>query len=74
MLPEGSAADRALHGITGGGRDNPPMHLIVPFAAPLPEEGRAAARTLARPVLAALRDRLVEQARDDGDEWSLSPA
>jgi hypothetical protein len=73
MLPEGSAADRALQGITGGGRDNPPMHLIVPFAAPLPEEGRAAARTLARPVLAALRDQLVEQARDDGDEWSLSP-
>jgi hypothetical protein len=73
MLPEGSAADRALHGITGCARDNPPMHLIVPFAAPLPEEGRAAARTLARPVLAALRDSLVEQARDDGDEWSLSP-
>ncbi len=48
------------------------MHLIVPFAAPLPEEGRAAARTLARPVLEALRDRLPEAGRDEGDEWSLS--
>lgn len=73
MLPEGSAADGALGGVNVCGRDNRPMHLIVPFAAPLPDEGRAAARTLARPVLAALRDRLVEQARDDGDEWSLSP-
>jgi hypothetical protein len=48
------------------------MHLIVPFAAPLPEEGRAAARSLPRPVLAALRERLPEVQRDDGDEWSLS--
>lgn len=49
------------------------MHLIVPFAAPLPDEGRAAARTLQRPLLAALRTHLPEQTRDDGDEWSLSP-
>jgi hypothetical protein len=55
-------------------RDNPPpMHLIVPFAAPGPDEGRAAARTLQRPVLEALRDRLPEAGRDEGDEWSLSP-
>ncbi len=48
------------------------MHLIVPFAAPLPDEGRAAARALRRPVLARLRERLPEAHRDDGDEWSLS--
>lgn len=48
------------------------MHLIVPFAVPLAEAGRVAARTLRRPVLEALRERLAEQQRDDGDEWSLS--
>jgi hypothetical protein len=70
MLPEGFIAVGARR----DARDNPPpMHLIVPFAAPGPEEGRAAARTLQRPVLEALRDRLPESGRDEGDEWSLSP-
>jgi hypothetical protein len=49
------------------------MHLIVPYAAPLPDAGRAAARGLPRPVLAALCNQLSEAAHDDGDEWSLSP-
>jgi hypothetical protein len=49
------------------------MHLIVPYAAPLPDAGRAAGRGLQRPVLAALRDRLPEAGRDAGDEWTLSP-
>lgn len=70
MLPEGFVGVGARR----DARDNPPpMHLIVPFAAPGPEEGRAAARTLQRPVLEALRDRLPESGRDEGDEWSLSP-
>jgi hypothetical protein len=75
MLPEGVRAARARrHEATGGARDNRgPMHLIVPFAAPLPDAGRAAARSLQRPVLAALREHLPETGRDEGDEWSLSP-
>ena len=49
------------------------MHLLIPFAAPLSEAGRAAARTLALPQLAALLSVLTLQARDDADEWTLSP-
>ncbi len=49
------------------------MHLIVPFAAPLSEPGRAALRTLALPTLAALLKRLHPAQRDDADEWALSP-
>jgi hypothetical protein len=54
------------------------MHLIVPFAAPLPEAGREAARSLdlgrQRPVLTALFEALPVLAQDAGaDEWSLSP-
>ncbi len=49
------------------------MHLIVPFAAPLAEGGRDAARRLALPRLAALLGRLAPAARDEGDEWSFSP-
>jgi len=75
MVPEGvRRAGPVRREAALGGRDNrPPMHLIVPFAAPLPEAGRAAARSLSRPVLAALRERLPEAGRDAGDEWSLSP-
>ena len=49
------------------------MHLLIPFAAPQSEAAREAARTLALPQLGALLARLLPQARDDGDEWSLSP-
>jgi len=48
------------------------MHLLIPFAAPLSEAGRAASQSLVRPRLAALLGRLQLQSRDDGDEWSLS--
>jgi len=49
------------------------MHLLIPFAAPLSEAGRAAARSLSLPRLEALLGLLPLQGRDDGDEWSLSP-
>jgi hypothetical protein len=48
------------------------MHLLIPFAAPLSDAGRAASQSLVRPRLAALLGRLQLQSRDDGDEWSLS--
>jgi hypothetical protein len=48
------------------------MHLLIPFAAPLSDAGRAASQSLVRPRLAALLGRLKLQSRDDGDEWSLS--
>ena len=49
------------------------MHLMIPFAAPLSEAGRQAARGLVLPNLQALLGTLLLQGRDDGDEWSLSP-
>ena len=49
------------------------MHLMIPFAAPLSEAGRDAARGLALPSLGALLALLLPQGRDDGDEWSLAP-
>jgi hypothetical protein len=49
------------------------MHLIVPFAAPLSDAGRAAARSLELPNLARLLGLMDAQGRDEGDEWSLSP-
>ncbi len=49
------------------------MHLLIPFAAPLSDAGREAARGLSLPRLAALLALLLPQGRDDGDEWSLSP-
>jgi hypothetical protein len=49
------------------------MHLLIPFAAPLSEAGRQAARSLSLSSLRALLGRLDEVERDDGDEWSLSP-
>jgi hypothetical protein len=49
------------------------MHLMIPFAAPLSEAGREAAKTLSLPKLQALLARLTEVERDTGDEWSLSP-
>lgn len=50
-----------------------PMHLLIPFAAPLSEAGRQAARLLALPRLAALLARWREAERDEGDEFALSP-
>jgi hypothetical protein len=49
------------------------MHLIVPFAGPLSDAGRAALRTLALPKLAHLLSRAVQTGRDEGDEWSFTP-
>jgi hypothetical protein len=49
------------------------MHLIVPFAAPLSEVGRQALSTLKLAQLDALLARLGVTARDEGDEYALSP-
>ncbi len=49
------------------------MHLLIPFAAPLPEAGRQALATLSLPRLRALLSRLTEVHRDEADEWCLSP-
>ncbi len=49
------------------------MHLLIPFAAPLSEAGRAAAAALVLPRLQALLGRLTLQHRDEGHELSLSP-
>lgn len=69
MLTEPSAAT----GPTGG-RDNPgPMHLVVPFAAPLPEAARPVLKSVSLPVLEALLPGLGTRTLDAGDEWSLSP-
>ena len=48
------------------------MHLMIPFAAPLSEAGRAAATGLTLPHLTALLAVLTPAGRDEGDEWSLS--
>jgi hypothetical protein len=49
------------------------MHLILPFAGPLSDAGREAARSLRVPRLEALLSRLSLVARDEGDELSLTP-
>jgi hypothetical protein len=51
------------------------MHLLIPFAAPLPDPGPAAAAcaSLVLPRLQALLARLSPAPLDEGDEWSLSP-
>jgi hypothetical protein len=49
------------------------MHLLIPFAAPLSDTGRRAAASLVLPRLQALLGRLTEVARDEGDEWTLTP-
>jgi hypothetical protein len=48
------------------------MHLLIPFAAPLSDAGRAAARSLALPGLRALLAGRSGE-RDEGDEYALSP-
>ena len=47
--------------------------LLIPFAAPWADAGRAAAATLALPNLRRLLARWREVERDDGDPWSPSP-
>lgn len=49
------------------------MHLLVPFASPWSEAGRAALKTLQLPNLQRLLLRLDAGAVDAGDESSLSP-
>jgi hypothetical protein len=49
------------------------MHLLVPYAAPLPEAGRRAASGLELPKLRALVAGLRPAGRDEGDESTLSP-
>jgi hypothetical protein len=52
------------------------MHLLIAFAAPLSAPGREAlarAGTAWLPTLAQLLARAGAPARDDGDEWSLTP-
>ena len=68
MLTEGSVAVGAM-----AAADNAPMHLLVPFAAPLSEPGRQALKSLSLPRLEALLARLAPGPRDAGDEYSLSP-
>jgi hypothetical protein len=56
-----------------GPRDNRWVHLIVPFASPLSDAGRAALAQLKTPQLDAWLARSQEAHRDDGDEWALAP-
>lgn len=49
------------------------MHLLIPFAAPLSDAGRAAAATLQLPYLQRLLGALQAGPRDDGDARSFSP-
>ena len=71
MLPDGQR--RAPAWGSGRGRDNLPMHLLIPFAAPLSDAGRQASATLQLPQLQRLLAAWTALERDDGDEWSLSP-
>lgn len=48
------------------------VHLVVPFAVPLAEAGRATLSSLALPRLQALLAASPGGVRDDGDEFSLS--
>jgi hypothetical protein len=66
----------AVHGASRKAKaepDNPPMHLMIPFAAPLSEAGRQASATLSLPHLQTLLGRWTAVDRDTDDEWSLSP-
>ena len=69
MLTEGEAPGRR----PCAGRDNRPVHLLIPFAAPLSGAGRQALASLALPRLRFLLPRLAEVERDEADEWCLSP-
>lgn len=49
------------------------MHLLIPFAAPLSDAGRAAAAGLRLPKLQRLLASWTEVRRDTGEEWNWSP-
>jgi hypothetical protein len=49
------------------------MQLVIPFAVPVTEAGRHAALALQLPQLQQWLGSRVAGARDDGDEWSLTP-
>ena len=50
------------------------MHCVIPYAAPLPEPGRAAMAGLRWPALSRRLAGLADPVRDAaGDEWSLTP-
>lgn len=49
------------------------MHLLIPFAAPLSDAGRDAARGLRLLCLPGLLALLEAQRTDEADEWCLSP-
>lgn len=50
------------------------MHCVIPYAAPLPEPGRAAMAGLRWPALSRRLAGLADPERDDAfDEWSLTP-
>lgn len=66
-------AARAAWRAAAAGRDNRRMHLVLPFAAPLSEPGRAAVGALRLPALEGLLARLAPCERDEGDEYQLSP-
>jgi hypothetical protein len=49
------------------------MHLLIPFASALSEPAAEVVRDLSLPVLARLLGQLTATARDEGDEYTLSP-
>jgi hypothetical protein len=49
------------------------MHLLIPYAAPLSDEGHRVLSSLRLPALQALLSELAPSERDDGDAQSLSP-
>lgn len=56
------------------GRDNPcPMHLLIPFAAPLADPGRHALRPLVLPGLQRCLSSMTELQRELGTEFSFTP-
>ena len=53
-------------------RDNPPMHVLIPFAACSADACQQALQTLPLPNLAALLQRLTPTTLDAGDDFALS--
>ena len=52
--------------------DNPPMHLLIPFAAPLSEAGRQARGSLSLPQLRRLLAQLEVVGQTTSDEWTFT--
>lgn len=73
MLTEGPDGGRQRRGGRAAAGIIGAMHLLIPFAAPLSEAGRAALAGLALPRLQTLLGRLVASGCDEADEWCLSP-